>query len=597
MRLVAMKHRFMVLWVVVAAAIVVQAPVRAQPGDDWRSDWSTRRGFAMQVDTEGYNLPTAIAFVPQPGAGPKDPLYFVTELRGTIKVVTNDRSVVTFAQGFFTIRPVPALNRAPSVEVGLTGICLEPHRGYVFATFAYHDEQGFLRNNVIRFQSRPGTFSLAPESSMDFRDIFVNDQSTTSHQIGPCQASRDHLYVAVGDGGQPNQSRVRTSTLGKILRMTLDGRALPDNPFFSASAPESATSYVWASGLRNPFGLLLVGPQLFAVDNGNGIDRVVEIRKGEDYLWAGSDAGIGTKAIAVISPAVGVTGLAHAPGGSRNFPAGLYFNYSGDPFTLARGRPPQVTHFGYSLSEHKVMSAPETFVRYRGREVQTLASLALGPDGLYIVPLFPSAGGATRILKVVPDPTQSYPFYLEGDLDAVRLLGDKGCTHCHALQDRPNIGPPLAADTLVPRLQRRLDSEPYREAIRRIDQLEDEPYRSFRGARQQVLAASGLERVRLWIQFRIIEPRFDTLVAAMPQLGLSDDEARVLAEYLVANYTPPPTTLRARATRLALRVLPRQPARRHLLLFFLTGFTAGAGVIAGLGLANRARTGRRRGRR
>jgi hypothetical protein len=39
-------------------------------------------GFSISIDTEGYHYPTAIAFVPTPGNDPKDPLYFVTELRG-----------------------------------------------------------------------------------------------------------------------------------------------------------------------------------------------------------------------------------------------------------------------------------------------------------------------------------------------------------------------------------------------------------------------------------------------------------------------------------------------------------------------------------
>ncbi|MCI0481371.1 MAG: hypothetical protein L0213_07270, partial [Candidatus Dadabacteria bacterium] len=59
----------------------------------------------MAIDTEGYSFPTSIAFVPEPGSGPRDPLYFVTELRGRVKVVTNDRSVHTFAEDIFRFEP------------------------------------------------------------------------------------------------------------------------------------------------------------------------------------------------------------------------------------------------------------------------------------------------------------------------------------------------------------------------------------------------------------------------------------------------------------------------------------------------------------
>ena len=54
---------------------------------DWRSEWELPPGFSLKIDTEGFDAPTAIAFVPHPGPDPKSPLYFVTELRGKVKVV------------------------------------------------------------------------------------------------------------------------------------------------------------------------------------------------------------------------------------------------------------------------------------------------------------------------------------------------------------------------------------------------------------------------------------------------------------------------------------------------------------------------------
>ena len=109
-------------------------------------------------------MPTAIAFVPSPGPGPKDPRYFVTELRGRVRVVTNDRSVHTFAEGFFDFRPekeLPALEG----ESGLAGICLDPARGHVFVTFAYHDSTRTIRNGIVRFETNPRTFANAPRAT------------------------------------------------------------------------------------------------------------------------------------------------------------------------------------------------------------------------------------------------------------------------------------------------------------------------------------------------------------------------------------------------------------------------------------------------
>ena len=69
----------------------------AQAADHWQIDWALRDDFTIEIDSQGFQLPTAIAFVPDPGDKPGDPLYFVTELFGAVKVVTNDRSVFTFA--------------------------------------------------------------------------------------------------------------------------------------------------------------------------------------------------------------------------------------------------------------------------------------------------------------------------------------------------------------------------------------------------------------------------------------------------------------------------------------------------------------------
>jgi glucose/arabinose dehydrogenase len=217
------------------------------PAPDWRADWGVADGFTLRRDATGFRFPTAIAFVPHPGRAPGDPLYFISELQGTIKVVTNDHSVHVFAT---VSTPTQDTLPARSAELGLAGICLEPHRGYVFATYAYRDSTGTLRNALVRYQTTPGRFGLQPEATVLFQLPFGNDVSAPSHQIGPCQATTEELFVSVGDGQQP-LSQDRRSTLGKILRLSPDGRPLGTNPFYREGG---VAAYVWAIGLRNPFG-------------------------------------------------------------------------------------------------------------------------------------------------------------------------------------------------------------------------------------------------------------------------------------------------------------------------------------------------------
>ena len=121
-------------------SLLALTPVAAE---DWLDDWALPPGFRLELDAEGFALPTALAFVPRPGPGPKDPRYFVAELRGRVRVVTNDGTVLTFAEEFFLLQAAGEIPE-PEGEVGLAGITLDPEHGYVFVSYAYQDEGGTL---------------------------------------------------------------------------------------------------------------------------------------------------------------------------------------------------------------------------------------------------------------------------------------------------------------------------------------------------------------------------------------------------------------------------------------------------------------------
>ena len=183
-------------------------------GFDRESDWAVQKGFTIAVDAEGFEFPTSIAFVPNPGPGPKDPLYFVTELQGQVKVVTNDRSVFTFVEDLFQLGP----GQESSQQAGLAAICLSPKHGYVFVTFVRPDSDSILRNHIVRLRSEPETFSLTPTGQTTLAPLLQSFVSSTEHQIGGCQVEDEMLYVGVGDGSQTQQSQQLDSLLGKILR-------------------------------------------------------------------------------------------------------------------------------------------------------------------------------------------------------------------------------------------------------------------------------------------------------------------------------------------------------------------------------------------
>ena len=171
--------------------------------------WATHEGFAVEVDAHGFTLPTAIAFVPQPGADPGDPLYFVAELRGTIKVVTNDRQVLTFAE-VETVQPDGELPEREA-ETGLAGLCLAPEEGYVFVTFTEVDEIGIIRNRILRFEGTPQTLGRSPTGATEIAPEVGAEPSSFSHQIGNCWVAGDALYIGVGEGFNSAAARARAA--------------------------------------------------------------------------------------------------------------------------------------------------------------------------------------------------------------------------------------------------------------------------------------------------------------------------------------------------------------------------------------------------
>jgi glucose/arabinose dehydrogenase len=572
-------------------------PLRSSPAaqdKDWMGDWSLEDGFGISIDTEGYHFPTAVAFVPEPGSGPRDPLYFVTELRGTVKVVTNDRSVYTFAEDFFRFKPEEELP-SRSGEGGLAGICLDPVHGYVFVTFAYEDENRVLRNNIVRFQSEPGVFSLEPTSKLAFTDIFYSAVTGLSHQIGPCQVDGDALYVGVGDGNTVtrrdaegrNTSRSIDSVLGKILRMTLDGKPLESNPFHVDEDVKKARNYVWAKGFRNPFGLKVVDGRVFAADNGPSVDRFTEVRAGDDYLWDGTNWSIGSNSSQVLSPATGVTQMDFIPADSDIFPEEyrdrFYLTLCGFPSKeLVRDAARGIISVRYGFEDGLIMSPPRYFLKFRGEGLQMVVGLAAGPDGLYFLPLYPDAAGMSYVLKIRYDESVLHTYGLEDPQDPFGYIEERGCLTCHTLSGygAGGDGPSLDKAGLVARIEERITSPEYSELAGELDEIDREPFKSYREARREVLEKSGPDKVRTWIKYRLMEPRFDNPYARMPNMGITEPNALMVADYLLGEVRIYQNRPDMRVRRFMQRFIPVL-MYRHIVFSFALGFSLALLLIGG----------------
>jgi glucose/arabinose dehydrogenase len=503
------------------------------------SDWELPRGFSLKIDVEGFDYPTAVAFVPHPGSDPKSPLYFVTEIRGRIKVVTNDRTVYTFAENPFVFRPKEEL---PSIEAeaGTAGILLDPEHGYVFVSGAYHDARKVLRNNIVRFQTTPGVFGLKAEGPpLAFTDIFKEDISRLTHQIGAMLLHQGALFVGVADGGQHLKGASLDSTLGKVLRMSLDGKPLPDNPFYEDQEVTNPKNYVWAYGMRNPFGICMANGRLFTSENGIAIDRFYEIHRGQNIGWDGTDWSIGTNAPIVfgsntVSPVHSTWLAADNPVFPEEYRARFYVALHGGQAYSAG-----VAMLDYDFPNSRMATRPKMFAFHateRTHRTQPVG-LAFGPDALYVAALYPvrdAADAKGAILRMAYEPEKALARHLGPDEKVEALMAHKGCYGCHGrTPGELNVAPALDRETLVPRILTRIRSEEYRASIREIDTMTVEPFVTYRAARKEVLAADGMPQAGLWIKYHILEPRFDRTASAMPTLEVTDEEAGDIAAYLL----------------------------------------------------------------
>jgi glucose/arabinose dehydrogenase len=410
--------------------------------------------FTFPAGEQAFRLPTNIAFVPDAirGHHPDDPLFYVMELYGSIRVVTNNFTVHTYATGLLNYNPSGPISGAG--ENGSAGLVVDPANGDLYATMLYDDPADATTDTfpkITRFSSTDGGLSGVGTDILKMPGEPMRQSHFISNiSFGP---SDGKLYVHIGDGFVSSTARNLNLFRGKIIRLNTDGSPVADNPFYNpvdrgGDALPDAEDYVWASGYRNPFGGAwrdADGAQ-YVVENGPSRDRLSKLVRGRDYLFDGTDASMNNYNLAwtadpsglfengapdwnpIVAP-VNIAFVQQSTGNYSAFPTDKW----GHAFVAASG-PTHATGPNYAKSiqewvlnpdgTRRVSAAgeapnPRELVSYEGAGFETIAGLASGPDGLYFTTLYPdtsanpSAAGV-RILRVVytgtTTPTNWYAF-------------------------------------------------------------------------------------------------------------------------------------------------------------------------------------------
>ncbi len=359
----------------------------------------TEPGYRVERVVGGLQLPVNIAFVPNPSADADAPLFYITELYGTIRAVLRDGTMRDYATGLLNFNPTGIF--PGSGEHGAAGTVVDPETGDLFVAAVYASESGEHDPKVIRLHSADGGRTASTITTV--LDM-PGEEIGPSHQISSVSIGADgKLYVHVGDGFITPLATDLHSFRGKILRLNRDGTPPADNPFYDASDGITATDYIFAYGFRNPFGgaWRTADASLYEVENGPAVDRLAKVGAGINYQWRGSDDDMRAGAAYNWYPSAAPVNIAFVQPstlGGSGYPAEkqdhAFVTESGP--TWASG----ITELGKRIREFAFdaggnVTATAPFVEYAGTGHATAAAIAAGPDGLYFSDLFPEEGSPT----------------------------------------------------------------------------------------------------------------------------------------------------------------------------------------------------------
>ena len=288
---------------VASVAVAVAVPVAAIGAqvNAGTQKAETSLPFAMtQVAT--FNLPWRIAFLP-------DGRMLITEKVGPVWLVTQTGEKTPVAN-------VPAV--LAQGQGGMLGVFISPNYASDKQVYLTYSEPG---ENGSSLALAKATLTLgAGTASLDNLQVIWRDGARgRGGQFGAAVAfskDKQFLYLAVGDRQRMTPAQDPNSPLGKILRLTLDGKPAPGNPqagktgaqtldiinpprdtelaktaatvyTYSFPGPNLTPSETWASGFRTPYGLAF-GPdgRLWEVEHGpRGGDELNLIEPGKNYGW------------------------------------------------------------------------------------------------------------------------------------------------------------------------------------------------------------------------------------------------------------------------------------------------------------------------
>ncbi len=258
--------------------------------------------FELTEAPATFELPWRIAFLP-------DGRMLVTEKIGPIWLVS--------AKG----EKIAPLANTPAVfwqgQNGMLGVFLSPHFATDEMVYITYIEPGEYGGSQVLARGKlvTGRVNRLEDLTVLWRQMPRGMGGQAGGQVAFTPDGK-YLFLSVGDRQRMTPAQDPNQPVGKILRLTLDGKPAPGNPNFGKTGastvqlidpprdtevaktakvvstytfpdPNLTPAETWASGVRAPYGLAFSpSGELWEVEHGpRGGDELNLIEKGKNYGW------------------------------------------------------------------------------------------------------------------------------------------------------------------------------------------------------------------------------------------------------------------------------------------------------------------------
>jgi glucose/arabinose dehydrogenase len=274
--------------------------------------------FTMTTVTT-LRLPWRLAFLP-------DGRMLITEKVGPVWLVSQQGEKIQ-------------VENAPAVywqgQNGMMGVFLSPHYATDHNIYLTYVEPGDYGGGFALARAKLSATATSAKLE-NFAVLWRQVPTGKGGQAGgPIAFSPDgqYLFLAVGDRQRMTPAQDPDQPVGKILRLTLDGKPAPGNPNFGKTGgatislidpphdtevaktakvirnytfpgPNLTPAETWASGVRTPYGLAFSpNGELWEVEHGpRGGDELNLIEKGKNYGWPLVSYGMNYNGVPIPNP-------------------------------------------------------------------------------------------------------------------------------------------------------------------------------------------------------------------------------------------------------------------------------------------------------